>query len=182
MSSESGKSGRSSGAGGCSGGGWAGAAAAAARCGSTAFRSMRAVLLFSSSHMKLGAFPLLLLNSMRSEKSSSAMGSGSGLAGRRRGRGRNPLPRDPEDVDGRESRSRPSSEEGGAKGPAIPLAPRAWTGSFEGPGKLPGGEPLLPLSLPPPRPAAAARAAAAATAWLRAVVMEGEMMLALRPM
>lgn len=113
MSSESGKSGRSSGSGGCSA---AAGAAAAARCGSTALRSRRAVLLFSSSHMKFGAFPLLLLNSIRSEKSSSTIGSGRGLAGRLRGGGGKPLPLDPEEVEGRERRSRPNSEE-------APMAP-----------------------------------------------------------
>lgn len=58
--------------------------------------------------MKLGALPLLLLNSIRSEKSSSAMGSGRGLAGLRRG-GKYPPPREPDDVEGRESKSSPAS-------------------------------------------------------------------------
>lgn len=58
--------------------------------------------------MKLGALPLLLLNSIRSEKSSSAMGSGRGLAGLRRG-GRYPPPREPDDVEGRDSKSSPAS-------------------------------------------------------------------------
>lgn len=94
MSSESGKSGRSSSRG--------------ALCGSTAFRSINALLLFSSNHMKLGALPLLLLNSIRSEKSSSAIGSGRGLAGLRKG-GKYPPPREPDDVEGRESKSSPAS-------------------------------------------------------------------------
>lgn len=74
-----------------------------------AFRSRSAVLLFSSSHMKFGALPLLLLNSIRSEKSSSAMRSGKGLAGRLRG-GKYP-PLVPEEVDGRDSRSSLTSED-----------------------------------------------------------------------
>lgn len=58
--------------------------------------------------MKLGALPLLLLNSIRSEKSSSAIGSGRGLAGLRKG-GKYPPPREPDDVEGRESKSSPAS-------------------------------------------------------------------------
>lgn len=53
--------------------------------------------------MKLGALSLLLLNSILSEKSSSAIGSGRGLAGLLNG-GKYP-PRDPDDVEGNESRS-----------------------------------------------------------------------------
>ena len=74
--------------------------------------------------MKLGAFPLLLLNSIRSEKSSSTMGSGRGLAGRLRGGGGKPLPLEPEEVEGRERRSRPSSEE-------PPTAPAGVEGGEE---------------------------------------------------
>lgn len=61
--------------------------------------------------MKFGAFPLLLLNSILSEKSSSTIGSGRGLAGLLRGGGGKPLPLEPEEVEGRESRSSPSSED-----------------------------------------------------------------------
>lgn len=60
--------------------------------------------------MKFGAFPLLLLNSILSEKSSSTMGSGRGLAGLLSGGGGKPLPLEPEEVEGRERRSSPSSE------------------------------------------------------------------------
>lgn len=66
-------------------------------------------MLFSSSHIKFGALLLLLLNSIRSEKSSSAMGSGNGLAGLLRG-GRYP-PREPDDVDGSDNKSSLASDD-----------------------------------------------------------------------
>ncbi|MPC31947.1 hypothetical protein E2C01_025247 [Portunus trituberculatus] len=46
-----------------------------------------------------------------SEKSSSTIGSGRGLAGLLRGGGGKPLPLEPEEVEGRERRSNPSSED-----------------------------------------------------------------------